>query len=382
LFSACSCNFRFSLLRPSGKDVPGGQRAIDEASETRRSRALDQVVTGLQGLEKKKKEQTALDLKATQRKEDKALKADVTKRQRAVGGLNFEKSLADQGISLTPEQSGDVAEAFETGKFTKLSAVLGKSAEAKKLISDEERAFKKSERALSSQLKRGRISKLQAEAEDRGKPFAETRAGQKAAAKAKITRENKPLSKDQKDSATFAARVDQSEQDFEDIISRGFDRTELTSAAGTFLPEGLKSENLKLQEQAENNFITAILRRESGAAISDAEFERAEIKFFPRAGDTPAVLAQKKRNRDIELQGLKAGAGERAMSAINERLATIPQAQEVVPQPGDLQQFQPEQVAAQPVNFPIQNAQAGSLQPERVQARQSRLQELRAKAGQ
>jgi len=51
------------------------------------------------------------------------------------------------------------------------------------------------------------------------------------------------------------------------------------------------------QEQAEKNFINAILRRESGAVISPSEFKEGREQYFPQPGDKPDVLIQKKANR-------------------------------------------------------------------------------------
>lgn len=71
----------------------------------------------------------------------------------------------------------------------------------------------------------------------------------------------------------------------------------------------LTSDQRKQAEQAQRNFINAILRRESGAVISDSEFENAAQQYFPQPGDTPAVIEQKKQNRQLAIQGLIRAAG-------------------------------------------------------------------------
>lgn len=63
------------------------------------------------------------------------------------------------------------------------------------------------------------------------------------------------------------------------------------------------------QLQAQRNFINAILRRESGAAISIGEFTSNGQLYFPQPGDKPEVLSQKKIARDIALQNLINGSG-------------------------------------------------------------------------
>lgn len=59
-------------------------------------------------------------------------------------------------------------------------------------------------------------------------------------------------------------------------------------------------------EQAQRDFINAVLRRESGAAIASSEFENAKQQYFPQPGDLPAVKAQKARNRQLAIAGLEA----------------------------------------------------------------------------
>ena len=44
--------------------------------------------------------------------------------------------------------------------------------------------------------------------------------------------------------------------------------------------------------QARINFITALLRKESGAAIGASEFATAEKNYFPKPGDDAATIAQ------------------------------------------------------------------------------------------
>lgn len=58
-------------------------------------------------------------------------------------------------------------------------------------------------------------------------------------------------------------------------------------------------------EQAQRDFINAVLRRESGAVISPQEFANARLQYFPEPGDTPQKLAQKARNRKLAISGME-----------------------------------------------------------------------------
>lgn len=72
---------------------------------------------------------------------------------------------------------------------------------------------------------------------------------------------------------------------------------------------GGPSEEQQMYQQAKTNFITAVLRKESGAAIGQNEFNTEEKKYFPQAGDTPAVLKQKQKSRDLAIEAMKIQAG-------------------------------------------------------------------------
>ncbi len=56
--------------------------------------------------------------------------------------------------------------------------------------------------------------------------------------------------------------------------------------------------------QAQRDFVNAVLRKESGAAIAQSEFDNARKQYFPQPGDSAAVIAQKKANRETAIKGL------------------------------------------------------------------------------
>jgi hypothetical protein len=71
------------------------------------------------------------------------------------------------------------------------------------------------------------------------------------------------------------------------------------------------------QQQTVNariNFITALLRKESGAAIGPNEFSTAEKLYFPKPGDSASVIAQKQNARNLAIQAMKIQAGPGAKS--------------------------------------------------------------------
>ena len=108
---------------------------------------------------------------------------------------------------------------------------------------------------------------------------------------------------------TFALRAEQAEDVFKDLESKNYNRANRWEEVSSKLPGEVQSEELRNQSQAERNFVNAILRKESGAAISPAEFVNAIQQYFPRPGDTPSTLKQKAENRAIATSGLKTEAG-------------------------------------------------------------------------
>jgi hypothetical protein len=118
------------------------------------------------------------------------------------------------------------------------------------------------------------------------------------------TKAEKPATQAQFTAAGFANRVVQSK----DLIDAN---TQDLTKLGTKnylveknLPNFLQSPLVQKELQAERNFVNAVLRRESGAAISPTEFDSAAKQYFPQPGDSQAVLAQKKANRDLTAQNL------------------------------------------------------------------------------
>lgn len=64
--------------------------------------------------------------------------------------------------------------------------------------------------------------------------------------------------------------------------------------------------------QARVNFITAVLRKESGASISPTEFATAEKNYFPAPGDSEKIVKQKQDARALAIKGMKIQAGKGA----------------------------------------------------------------------
>ncbi len=119
-------------------------------------------------------------------------------------------------------------------------------------------------------------------------------------------------SDDQTKSAGFAKRLDTADKILSDPTVEAAGRT-FAQHARAGIPFGLGnyavSEDYQKYDQASRNFINANLRRESGAAISESEFQNARVQYLPQPGDSGAVLKQKKENRRAAYESLKRSAG-------------------------------------------------------------------------
>lgn len=82
----------------------------------------------------------------------------------------------------------------------------------------------------------------------------------------------------------------------------------LDDSMGT-LTNWTQSKGQQAAEQAQRNFITAVLRKESGASISPGEFSTASQIYFPQPNDDEATRAQKAKTRNAAIEGLKIQAG-------------------------------------------------------------------------
>lgn len=104
----------------------------------------------------------------------------------------------------------------------------------------------------------------------------------------------------------------------------GEELTSLPQSVGGQVPgvgNYLKSKEYQQAEQAGKEFLQAILRKDTGAAIHQHEMESYGVVYLPRPGDSPEVLAQKKASRSRALEAIKAGMPAQAILAQERALA-------------------------------------------------------------
>lgn len=114
------------------------------------------------------------------------------------------------------------------------------------------------------------------------------------------TLNGKPQSQAEATAQGYADRIVEADQVIDSFGSQFASRT----GFGNLLPSRLQGQDRKSYDQAKRNFINAVLRRESGAAIGESEFESADQQYFPQPGDGPDVILQKDASRNTAINNL------------------------------------------------------------------------------
>ena len=139
---------------------------------------------------------------------------------------------------------------------------------------------------------------------------AERIAGSKAATE-------KPMTEFQGKSAGFADRAAEADRILGGLnyspaavnSKAAVESTPLIGGALGAATNALLSPENQQAEQAQRDFINAVLRQESGAAIGASEFDNARKQYFPQPGDSKELIAQKAANRKTTIAGLQRSAG-------------------------------------------------------------------------
>ncbi|KAB7782170.1 hypothetical protein [Methylorubrum populi] len=117
----------------------------------------------------------------------------------------------------------------------------------------------------------------------------------------------------------------------------------LAGTVSGWTPNGMKSADRQRFEQAKRDFVNAQLRRESGAAISQKEFDNADAQYFPQPGDSADVIAQKRTNRQraVEAMAREGGPSYRPHSVFDQSGAIVPYQPGGTPSPAPRQPLTP-----------------------------------------
>lgn len=106
------------------------------------------------------------------------------------------------------------------------------------------------------------------------------------------------------------------------VVKQGAEKVPLIGSALGMGANFFTTDGQQQVEQAQRDFINAVLRRESGAAIAESEFANAQRQYFAQPGDSPAVLRQKAANRQTAIAGMKAEFGEQSLPEFEKIVST------------------------------------------------------------
>ncbi len=111
---------------------------------------------------------------------------------------------------------------------------------------------------------------------------------------------DKPPNDSQSKALLFGDRMAAADKILGDLNTKGVylsnPATSVGGVVGAAARWATPNENLQV-EQAQRDFVNAVLRRESGAAISDSEFDNARKQYFPQMFDGEDVRKQKAEAR-------------------------------------------------------------------------------------
>lgn len=133
-----------------------------------------------------------------------------------------------------------------------------------------------------------------------------------------LNKGEKPLTEYQGKSTGFGMRAAEADKIISDLGTEGVAEVGFKRAAENApIVGGLAgaavnttvSAAAQKRDQAERDFVNAVLRQESGAAINKDEFDNARKQYFPRVGDSKEVIAQKAKNRQTAIDAFRISAG-------------------------------------------------------------------------
>jgi len=300
-------------LRDQGMQAPEGQTVSGVYVAPRNTQYLAQALkTYLGGQDVQQAQQGIKDLMAQREKQNAEFLAGMPKATETQVEVRTPEMMNQMGpsplskalrVNPTPEETlAYVAKAPGISPVDVGNLAI-KSAE---LESERQRKLAEREMMIEGELRRDR---------ERGQ---ERQDLARLTASLKPAPQEKPLTEFQGKSTMFGTRAAQSHNILNSLEEDVAPWKVAASRSGGMLTNwALPEEALKV-EQAQRDFINAVLRQESGASIGSSEFDSAKRQYFPQPGDTPEVIAQKRANRDLVIKGFarQAGSGARDIAEI------------------------------------------------------------------
>lgn len=129
---------------------------------------------------------------------------------------------------------------------------------------------------------------------------------------------DKPLNDSQSKALLFGSRAREADNVLAKLANDGTN----ASIPGSRAPivggiiNAFQGGNQQSLDQAKRDFMTAVLRRESGASIAPSEFDTADKQYFPQVGDSEKVIKQKAANRRLVIDGILSEVPEKQRGSL------------------------------------------------------------------
>jgi hypothetical protein len=207
----------------------------------------------------------------------------------------YDSQITPAGLELVFDEQGrrvarDVPMAGSSDSIRKLN----EDAQAKLREIEQDKTLRAEEREFKKMEAMKELDKLnQIEVEGVKQKGRETLADRTAQQKTE-----KPLTEAQGAYRVYGKRADDAVKVLDKLESQPLPPySRLGSFMESWRPNEFNSEDRQQYRQAEDNFISAVLRKESGATISEEERESAKRQYIPQPGDKASVVKQKQENR-------------------------------------------------------------------------------------
>lgn len=129
------------------------------------------------------------------------------------------------------------------------------------------------------------------------------------AAASRAPASDKPPTATQVTYGNYAPRIETAGNTIDALTPKLSSMSQVVFRAQQSLPSWAQSSDVQVYNQAKTNFINAVLRQESGAAISDSERASYDAQYFPQPGDSQEVIDSKAQNRAQVIGSYKNAAG-------------------------------------------------------------------------
>jgi len=316
-FGALGTKFRkyYPLGDPPMIELPGGVQKvdIDKMTEMVKIKAEENVQkSDLRAIDFKSKQEWAenkpnepypgaeiakqvlLDEKQTKRRDSEFFDADTKDKVVYRGDFNKWKELL-KNPALDPKNTEDQKSYRTWGHDEKISALMAEAGLE---------AFKLSDELIPDPVSGG----YENMAEVTGMINDLIRKQEEDAGSRKSMLQKPPTESQAKD-YIFSGRLKLMEQTIEKLEASGFKPESIANNVGmNWLPEFGKTDDQKRYIAARANWIAAVLRRESGAAIAESEYTGGFEQYFPLVNDSPTVIADKRNARRQVQRDMRATA--------------------------------------------------------------------------